>query len=119
MNLLYKVDRTGGRLSVRLAGGLDLSTVDELGEVLAAAIGQPDTVTVEVDLGEVNYIDSTSIGTLVAAFRAANHVGCVLHVSHARGMVQEVLDVVGVLEPLTTNTGRRGAAEKRAGNACR
>jgi anti-anti-sigma factor len=103
MNLLYKIDRVGTSLTVRLAGELDLNTIDELDEVLTAAIGQPDTATVEVDLDEVSYIDSTSIGVLVAGLRAANQVGCALHVSHARGMVQEVLDVVGVLEPLTAH----------------
>jgi anti-anti-sigma factor len=101
MNLFYRIERAGEGLSVRLAGELDLSTVDELDQVLTAAIGQPGTATVEVDLDEVSYIDSTSIGALVAGFRTANQAGRVLHVSHPRGVVREVLDVVGVLTPLT------------------
>jgi anti-sigma B factor antagonist len=101
VNLLYKIDHVGEGVRVRLTGELDLSTVGRLHDVLTAANNQPDTTGVVVDLHEVTYIDSTSIGALIAGLKTAHQAGRSFHVSGVHGMVQDVLAVTGVLEPLT------------------
>jgi anti-sigma B factor antagonist len=60
------VERRRGATIVRLAGELDLYNVHEVREALLACVGeQPDRVV--VDLGEVEFLDSTALGTLVEA----------------------------------------------------
>jgi anti-anti-sigma factor len=49
-----------------------------------------------VDLRGLVFIDSTSIGILLAARRAALHHGSTLHIAHPRGHVLRVLQVAGV-----------------------
>jgi anti-anti-sigma regulatory factor len=44
------------------------------------------------------------IGALVNAFTAAGQAGCKFHISHPHGMVRKLLDITGVLEPLTESS---------------
>ena len=60
------VDRAHGRTTVRVRGELDLHTAPQLGELLRDAGGARDLV---VDLTEVELIDSTALGVLLAAAR--------------------------------------------------
>lgn len=60
------VDRAGGRVIVHLAGELDLYNAHEVREVLLACCDEePDRLV--VDLGEVEFVDSTALGVLVEA----------------------------------------------------
>ena len=60
------VERRNGATVVRLAGELDLYNVSEVSVALAQAAEQaPDRLV--VDLGEVDFVDSTTLGALVEA----------------------------------------------------
>ncbi|HKP19538.1 MAG TPA: STAS domain-containing protein [Gaiellaceae bacterium] len=88
------VDRRNGTVVVRLAGELDLYNSGEVGETLTQVAGEsPDRVV--VDLGEVSFIDSTALGTLV---EARKHVqdGRLLLASPAPE-VRRALEVSGLL----------------------
>ena len=60
------VERRNGGMVVRLAGELDLYNVGEVSAALAQAVEQaPDRLV--IDLGEVDFVDSTALGVLVEA----------------------------------------------------
>ena len=60
------VERRNGAVVVRLAGELDLYNVSEVSVALAQAAQQaPDRLV--VDLGEVDFVDSTALGALIEA----------------------------------------------------
>ena len=62
------VERRNGAVVVRLAGELDLYNVSEVSVALAQAAEQAPERLV-VDLGEVDFVDSTALGALVEARR--------------------------------------------------
>lgn len=86
---------------MRLAGELDMDVADELSGLLSDLVGRRGATSVEVDLDEVTFLDSVALGALVAGFQAAGRAGRRFHVSHPHGEVRKILDVTGVLEPLT------------------
>jgi anti-sigma B factor antagonist len=60
------VERRNGAVVVRLAGELDLYNSAEVGSALEQAGGESPPRLI-VDLGEVTFVDSTTLGTLVEA----------------------------------------------------
>jgi anti-sigma B factor antagonist len=109
MPLRYQVDRLSDEVSVKLTGELDMSTADELRDVLIEAIGEPPAAAVDVDLGEVSFLDSSSIAALVKASNKAAEAGCRFSVSQAHGIVRRVLDITGLLDVLTEPAATRAA----------
>jgi anti-sigma B factor antagonist len=89
------IDRRNGTVVVRLAGELDLYNSGEVGETLTRVAGEsPDRVV--VDLGEVSFVDSTALGTLV---EARKHVhDCRLVLASPGPEVRRALEVSGLLE---------------------
>jgi anti-sigma B factor antagonist len=63
---VQSVERRDGVVVVHLAGELDLYNSAEVGAALADA-GDGSAAAVVVDLGEVSFVDSTALGTLVEA----------------------------------------------------
>jgi anti-sigma B factor antagonist len=60
------VDRADGQVVVRLAGELDLYNAHQVREALLACCAErPERLV--VDLGEVEFVDSTALGVLVEA----------------------------------------------------
>ena len=71
------VERRNGGLVVRLAGELDLYNVGEVSVALAQAADQAPERLV-VDLGEVDFVDSTALGALVEAGKELDDTKLVL-----------------------------------------
>jgi anti-anti-sigma factor len=93
---MFSVDSvTGGeRLTVRVAGDIDLSTADKLRETLEEAVSRAREV--RVDLAAVTFLDSTGIRALVQGYRAAQARGSAFYVIGAQQWVAKVLEVTGV-----------------------
>jgi anti-anti-sigma factor len=87
------------RLSV--AGEVDLTTAPTLGVRLVVVMKAHHPAVVEVDLAEVTFLDCAGIGMLVAVRDTADHTGCQIRITHPQPMVARVLDMVGLLGPLT------------------
>jgi len=85
-----------GRCVVALAGECDLAVRDELTTALLQAVESAPVV--EVDLGELHFIDSTGVHALVTAYHAAQRGGTSVYVANAQGVVAHVLEVTGVAE---------------------
>jgi len=83
-----------GRAVVALVGECDLAVREELtGALLQAVESSP---VVEVDLGDLQFIDSTGVHALVSAHHAAQRDGTSFYVVNAHGPVAHVLDITGV-----------------------
>jgi anti-sigma B factor antagonist len=98
--LKHVVDRVGGHVTIVLAGDADLASKDQLRRVLFDAVAERPT-RVTVDLRGLVFIDSQSIGTLVAARRSAVENGATFRVTNPRGQVLHVLRMAGMLTALT------------------
>jgi anti-anti-sigma factor len=84
----------GGSAVVTLVGECDLSVRDELTSLLSAAIDSAAVVV--IDLGELEFLDSSGIHALVTGHHAALEKGRRLYVRNACGAVARVLELTGV-----------------------
>jgi len=85
---------------VTVAGEIDMTNGDRLERGLLAALGS-GAGTVAVDLGEVSFLDSTAINTLIRAHHQAAADGRRLVVTRVRPFVRHVLEITGVLDLLS------------------
>ena len=84
---------------VRLEGELDLSVVNELEDELQQAL-QNAATGLHVDVADVTYIDSSSVGAIMRTFAVALNEGKTLRVVNARGIPRRVLELAGVSDIL-------------------
>ncbi len=88
--------------TIRLTGDLDLAAEDQLNSALAALLAdnRPDQVT--IDLGGVEFCDSSGIRILVRALHLGQAVDVPVRVTRACDRVAEVLKLTGVWSLLTS-----------------
>ena len=89
-------------IRVRVAGEVTVENVNQLRTVLYRAIDDVHASAVEVDLGLVNFIDSTGIGKLVGARAHARGNNSDLWIVNPSPGVRRVLSLLGLLEILST-----------------
>ena len=85
--LSVHVDRSSGRLLATLTGEIDLSTVDQLRNMLSDS----DGYTIELDMADVTFVDSTGLHALLDAL-LAGHQPRIVRPSTA---VTRLLEVTG------------------------
>ena len=95
--MTHPADDTG--VAVRLVGELDLSTVAMFVDAIDEVLGDQPGI-VELDFGELTFIDSSGVGAYVTAFRRARAQGTQLTVGPRSPLVQRVLELSGVEEAL-------------------
>jgi anti-sigma B factor antagonist len=82
---------------VSITGELDISATPELSTVLAMAAASPDTAVV-LDLGGVEFIDSTALGTILKAGADVESAGKRLVVVCAGGPVRRLLEMTNLTQ---------------------
>jgi anti-sigma B factor antagonist len=80
-------------------GAVDLQSCEQLARRFREVIDGGGRVVV-LDLGAVDFLDSSGIREIVRAARELQDIGGRLLVEHASGAVQRVLEVTGILEGL-------------------
>ncbi|NMF25053.1 STAS domain-containing protein [Olsenella umbonata] len=80
---------------VQVAGEVDVSNASKLRDAIDELLAK-GVPSVDVDLSQVSYIDSTGIGVLVGAVHRAHDAGLSLVVSNPQRNVARVLDMLGV-----------------------
>jgi anti-sigma B factor antagonist len=92
--LTVEVCQEPGHVLVTVAGEIDIATVPQLRERLAAAAasGRP----LIVDLDRVTFIDASGLGVLASAARRAAAHGASLHAVCARHQVQRLFTITGL-----------------------
>jgi anti-sigma B factor antagonist len=92
--LTVEVHQEPGHALVTVAGEIDIATVPQLRERLAApaASGRP----LIVDLEQVTFIDASGLGVLASAARQAAARGASLHVVCAGRQLQRLFTITGL-----------------------
>jgi anti-sigma B factor antagonist len=85
------VDERSGAIVVKLAGDLDLYNAEQVRSALASAIDR--SARVVVDLGDVDFIDSTALGALVDAHQKLDDG---LRIANPQDPIRRALQVSGI-----------------------
>ena len=86
---------------VAVVGEVDLATAHLLRDRLLGVLREQAPAVLDVDLAGVTFLDCTGISALVAVRNAAMRTGRQVRVTHPQPIVRRVLDVTGLLGPLT------------------
>ena len=92
--MTIRARREPGYVVVTVAGEVDIATVAQLRERLAALA--VSGVPLVADLDQVSFIDATGLGALAGAAREATEHGTSLHVVCARPQTRRLFRVTGL-----------------------
>lgn len=109
MSLVISTTSGDKGLMVRVAGEVDVSNADELRDALDSALAglvETDERSLEIDLSEVPYIDSTGIGVLVGTVHRADEHDIAVSVARPQRNVARVLGLLGLSEELGVSDGQ-------------
>ena len=98
MDLRLTTKTDNARATVSVAGEVDVSNAGSLREAVDAALAAEGLQALDVDMGEVPYIDSTGIGVLVGAAHKARDAGVAFSVANAQDNVVRIMGMLGVDE---------------------
>lgn len=100
----FETSTNGPWTVVTVRGELDLASAPTLREALDAGL-QPDLPRVAVDLTEVTFMDSSTLGVLVAALKQARRRGGELRLVGVQGSPAKVIALTGLDDefPLTAS----------------
>lgn len=90
------IERQGDTITVAPEGDIDAANAPLLREVLRQVLETGDTGHVEVTMRDVTFLDSSGLGMLVAAQRAATAKGRTLMLREAGPVVRMVLEVTNL-----------------------
>jgi anti-sigma B factor antagonist len=92
------VSTDGDALVLTMRGEIDFSNAANLTTAIRAAVAGERPARIRVDLAQVTFVDSSGIGVLVSAMRAADEVGARFTVEHPIPNVFEQLRITGLLD---------------------
>lgn len=87
-----------GQLTVFLRGDLDFTNASQVAGAVQEAIHRGRPAAVRVDLADVTFLDSSGIGLLVRAMKAAEEGGAAFRVANPTAKVLDQLWMSGLLE---------------------
>ncbi len=91
MDAQLKID--GGSAVIQLAGRFDFSAYRDFRDCYEAALREPQLREISVDLGGVEYLDSSALGMLLLLKEHADARALPVSLANCTGMVKEILDV--------------------------
>lgn len=94
------VSSADGSTVVRVRGEVDLYTAPQLRERLDQAL-EEGNATVVVDLGDLDFIDSTGLGVLVGALKQARSAGGDVTLRNPGKSTHKILEIAGLTELFT------------------
>ena len=84
--------RFGGAVVVRVSGRVDLSNADEFKDKLTAALNSA-TGGLVVDMGEVDYISSAGLRSLMIVFKASKGAGKQFAITSLQPLLMEIFTI--------------------------
>ena len=93
--LTVRIEQEGDSLVVRALGELDIATANTLDEELRR-VWHRDAAPITLDLGKLDFLDSTGLRTLLAVARHSRENGDRLRIRLGSGAVRRVIKVSGV-----------------------
>jgi anti-anti-sigma factor len=93
----------GGIAVIQLAGRFDFSAYRDFRTAYEAALAESQLRQISVDLGRVEYLDSSALGMLLLLKDHAQARGIEIALTNCRGIVKEILDVAsfGAMFPMS------------------
>ncbi|MFD1415161.1 STAS domain-containing protein [Oceanobacillus jeddahense] len=110
MNLSVNVQEESNVTVLEVSGEIDAYTAPELKESLMPLIKESDN-EVEVDLENVQYMDSTGLGVFVSALKASKESGSHFSVKNVQGRVYRIFEITGLDEIIDIKAAIRGGNE--------
>jgi anti-anti-sigma factor len=96
--LTLTLETAGTTATIVVVGEIDMSTCDLLREEVEIAVARCERVN--LDLGGVDFMDSTGIACLLGVRRQADNHGCLLRIVASSRPVEHVLTTAGVSDRL-------------------
>ena len=110
--LQWSVVRSNAEVVVFLAGAVDMSTADGLGDALAAIVADRPPI-VALDVADVSFLDSSGIKCLLTAATSATETGeCRVVVRRPTRAIERVFSICGVAELLLDGFGGDAAGDR-------
>lgn len=94
----------GGLCVVRAAGDIDIAAAEEFLEVVRDVLNR--CTAVEVDLGDVTFIDSSGLGALVRMRKEADDKRVSLCLTNVSGATDRLLRLTGLIRFFDIRTGQ-------------
>lgn len=88
-----KNTQENGLVKIHLAGRFDFNSHRQFREAFEKAIITPNVNSLEIDLGSVEYLDSSALGMLLLVKEKAANANKSVALTNCRGVVQQVLEV--------------------------
>ena len=102
--------REDGVLVVHMRGEIDYTNAAPVTEAVRQAVARDRPGAVHVDLQEVTFLDSSGIGVLISAMKAAGVVGAQYRVLAPNSKVLSQLEITGLAELFQVDAPRSPAA---------
>lgn len=93
MGMTVKTQVAGEKATLSLSGRFDFTMHREFCQSYESALKEPGVKGLEVDLGGVDYIDSSALGMLLLLKESTERGRMQLALTHCTGSVRRVLDV--------------------------
>jgi anti-sigma B factor antagonist len=93
--LSFEIERDGDTAVVKCHGRLVAGTTEEFYREVKHLL--PQAKVVVVDLAELNYVDSSGLGTLVRLHASARKLGCDFKLLHLGKQLRNVLKLTNLL----------------------
>jgi anti-anti-sigma factor len=87
------VDKSDGKVSIRLDGRFDFSAHRDFRESYSAGLEAADVREFEIDLARVEYVDSSALGMLLMLREKAQAAKKTVALTNCTGPVKQILDV--------------------------
>jgi anti-anti-sigma factor len=97
--------REAGTCVVRAAGELDLEAVEEFIVTVKGSLSR--CASVEIDLGDVTFMDSSALGALVRLSKEADRADAELHLTRITSGTEQLLRLTGLIDFFSIRTSQR------------
>ncbi|PWB58293.1 MAG: anti-anti-sigma factor [Nitrosomonadales bacterium] len=92
-SIQIKNTQENGKAIIYLAGRFDFNSHRQFREAYEQALKEPAIKSIEIDLGSVDYLDSSALGMLLLLREKAANASKSLALANCRGIVQQVIEV--------------------------
>ncbi|CEI82534.1 anti-sigma-B factor antagonist [Oceanobacillus oncorhynchi subsp. incaldanensis] len=110
MNLSVNVQEDSNVKVLEVSGEIDAYTAPELKETLMPLMRESGN-EIEVDLENVQYMDSTGLGVFVSALKASKESGSHYTLKNVQDRVFRIFEITGLSEIIEIKAAIRGGNE--------
>lgn len=110
MNLSVRINEDSNLKVLEVSGEIDAYTAPELKESLMPLVKESGK-QIEVDLEDVQYMDSTGLGVFVSALKASKESGSHFTLKNVQERVCRIFEITGLSEIIDIKAAIRGGNE--------